>query len=112
MDEAIEQLEALLEGSEVTDLTDLRQALAGHLHLAGRSREAKAVHQLIGTEDRERLIDNEAWIAACRGDRQGCLEIIERSLQSGPVQTRRAFYEMDVEFDRFRDDPRFRAPEN
>ncbi len=98
--------------SVASDVDDLRQALVGYLHLEGRSREAEAIHRLIGAEDRERLMGNEAWIAACRGDRQGCFEIMERSLQGGPVQSRLAFCGMDVEFDRFRDDPRFPAPVN
>lgn len=107
LDEAIETLEALLAEGASDDIALLRQVLVGYLYLAGRHGEAASLHRRIGGQDRVRLESNEAWIAACRGDRDACLETMSRSPTGESGARHLPFYRMDVEFDRYRDDPRF-----
>lgn len=82
--------------------------LAGSLHLAGRGDDAEAVHRTVPAEERSRLAHIEAWVAACRSDRDACVANVRRSLDQDDVSSL-PFLRHEAEFDPFRADPRFPA---
>lgn len=106
LDEAIAECRRIVERGAIGDLAPARYCLAGYLHLAGEPGEAEAVHARIDAADRARLAGDEVWLAACRGDRKRCLELVEAALAEPRAERWRAYFAMEVELDPFRDDDR------
>lgn len=106
LDEAISECRGIVKRATAKDLAGARYCLAGYLALAGHREESEAVHAEISPEDRERLAHDEVWLAACRGERERCLDLAEAALGGPGAAAARAYFAVEVELDRYRDDPR------
>ena len=105
--EAIEILTDMLPDDESPFIVTL--SLTGYLYLAGKTEQADSLLDMVPTSSDPTMIMNHAWVAACRNDLDDCVAKIELAMRAGPPAMMRTFFEMDVEFDRFRDEPSFKA---
>jgi tetratricopeptide (TPR) repeat protein len=106
LDEAIELLESLVPQDQDPYYVSL--SLVGYLHLAGKTTEADALLTQVPHSQHPYAIANRAWIAACRNDFDQCLLEMQKAMKATDPRLMRVFFEMDVEFDRFRELPAFR----
>ena len=106
VDKSIDILTALVSDQPKDDVC--RLSLIGYLHLAGRHDEAQQHDSMVESSDDSTYLMNKAWIGACKDDLDECLRFIEASAATDDPDGLLGFYNMDVEFDRFRENERFK----
>jgi tetratricopeptide (TPR) repeat protein len=112
LDEAIADLRGIVDCDDPQWRQHATQSLAGYLFLAGETETARAVHATIarpqGGTALGNFLVNEAWICACRNDLEACASAIQQAWHELDHAFLRSYLALEVEFDRFREEPRFR----
>lgn len=106
IEDAIAILTDLLKDGSDTSL--VKQCLIGYLFLADQHEQALAIQMTLTPSNDPDFVMNQAWVHACADNVEECLQAMRNAMRAGDVRCMRTFFEMDVEFDRFRKLPEFR----